>query len=57
VKLGISKLKNNKSAGPDLIWNEFIKTSSNMLLKTLVKLFDKVHVLSIGQIPEEWNKT
>jgi hypothetical protein len=51
VKLGNSKLKNNKSAGPDLVLNEFIKTSSNILLKILVKLVDKVS--SIGQISEE----
>jgi hypothetical protein len=49
-KLGISKLKNNTSTGPELtcILNEVIKTCSNILLKTLVKRSDKV--LSVGPL-------
>ena len=53
--MGISKLKNGKSSGSDLILNEFIKASKNIFLKTLVKLFNKI--ISIGSIPEEWNNT
>lgn len=39
IKQSILKLKNGKSAGPDLILNEFIKTNHNILLPTLTKLF------------------
>ena len=53
VKLILKKLKNNKSAGLDLICNEFLKYGSNCLTLPLVKLFKKI--LSTGQFPVEWN--
>ena len=53
VKLILKKLKNNKSAGLDLICNEFLKYGSNCLTLPLVKLFNKI--LSTGQFPVEWN--
>lgn len=39
IKQSILKLKNGKSAGPDLILNEFIKTNLNTLLPTLTNFF------------------
>ena len=53
VKLGIKNLKNGKSAGPDLLLNEFIKATSDILLMTLTKLFNKI--LTTGIIPDVWN--
>ena len=53
VKLGIKNLKCGKSAGPDLILNEFIKATSNILLSTLTKLFNRI--LYTGTIPDVWN--
>ena len=55
VRLGIKNLRNGKSCGPDLVLNEFIKTSSNLLLPTLVKLFNKI--LNVGKIPQAWNQS
>ena len=53
VKSGIKNLKSGKSPGPDLILNEFIKNSSEILVPTLTKLFNKI--LNTGNIPEIWN--
>ena len=53
VKLGIKNLKCGKSPGQDLILNEFIKSSSNILLSVITKLFNKI--LLSGEIPEDWN--
>lgn len=53
IKQSILKLKNGKSAGSDLILNEFIKTNHNILLPTLTKLFDIL--LQNGKMPKEWN--
>lgn len=53
IKQGIGKLKNKKSAGNDLILNEFIKTSSDILLPVLTKVFNII--LNNGKMPESWN--
>ena len=53
IKEGISKLKSSKTAGPDMILNEFIKVGSSVMNSTLIKLFNKV--LQDGQMPETWN--
>ena len=53
VRKGISKLKNNKQPGLDLIHNEFIKLGSEILLLPLVKLFNRI--LNSGAFPESWN--
>ena len=42
VKLGIKNLKNDKSAGPDLVLNEVIKSTSDILLMTLTKFSYKL---------------
>jgi hypothetical protein len=49
IKKGIRKLKNGKKEGPDLILNEFIKTGSQTMTLTLVKLFNKI--LQCGKFP------
>ena len=53
VKIAIKKLKNGKSAGLDLICNEFLKHGSNILTLPIVKLFNKI--LTTGQFPVDWN--
>jgi len=53
IKVGIKRLKNGKSAGLDLILNEFIKAGSNILITTLTKLFNKI--LNSGKFPKVWN--
>ncbi|KAK3102147.1 hypothetical protein FSP39_009168 [Pinctada imbricata] len=53
TKEAIKELKCNKSAGIDLVINEFIKASCNILTPTLTNLFNKI--LSTGEIPKEWN--
>jgi hypothetical protein len=53
IKKGIHKLKNGKKEGPDLILNEFIKTGSQTMTLTLVKLFNKI--LQCGKFPSVWN--
>ena len=53
VKNSISDLKIHKNEGTDLILNEFIKYGSGVILKTLVKLFNKI--LNVGVFPESWN--
>ena len=42
-----------KKEGPDLILNEFIKTVSQTMTLTLVKLFNKI--LQCGKFPSVWN--
>ena len=53
IKKGIHKLKYGKKEGPDLILNEFIKTGSQTMTLTLVKLFNKI--LQCGKFPSVWN--
>ena len=53
IKKGIRKLKNGEKEGPDLILNEFIKTGSQTMTLTLVKLFNKI--LQCGKFPSVWN--
>ena len=42
IKEAIRELKCNKSAGVDLVINEFIKASCNILTPTLTNLFNKI---------------
>ena len=51
IKKGIPKLKNGKSAGDDLILNEYIKVLSD-LSPFLVNLFNAI--LFSGIYPESW---
>jgi hypothetical protein len=50
----LKKLKNNKACGNDLVKNEFIKASSDVLLTTITMLFNLV--LDSGKIPDAWTE-
>jgi hypothetical protein len=52
VQKVIAGLKSNKSPGEDLILNEFIKTSANMLITFYTNLFNTV--FESGEVPEAW---
>ena len=52
IQRAVSKLKNNKAPGIDLICNEMIKSSQNILGPCLLKLFNAC--LSSGTYPECW---
>lgn len=52
ISKSIKDLKNNKSCGIDEISNEFLKTGCDVILPTLVLLFNRV--LETGEIPELW---
>ena len=52
VKKAIKTLKNNKCRGIDLILNEFIKNSPDILIEILVKLFNVI--LDSELIPTDW---
>ena len=55
IKKHIKLLKNNKSAGSDMILDEMIKCGSNILSPVLCKLFNIV--LNTGIFPQSWNET
>ena len=48
----INKLKNNKSPGSDMIINEYIKCTKELMCPVYVKLFNKI--LDTGDFPSEW---
>ncbi len=48
----IDKLKNSKSPGNDMILNEYIKYTKDLLSPLYVKLFNKI--LDSGNFPSEW---
>ena len=50
----VNKLKNGKSAGIDLVHNEFLKNSNDQLFKFYCKLFNTV--LETGIVPNVWCK-
>lgn len=52
VLKNIKKLKNNKSPGTDMIINEYIKITKNILLPLYVMFFNKI--LDNGVMPSEW---
>ena len=52
VMKAIKNLKNNKSCGLDNIINEYIKSSTELLLPIYVRLFNKI--LNSGIIPDPW---
>ena len=54
ISKSISKLKNGKAPGFDLIKNEMLKAGAGHLLKSLEKLFNMV--LRTGYYPPEWSK-
>ncbi len=50
----IKRLRNNKAMGDDLILNEYIKSSADILKTIYVKLFNVI--LNSGKIPESWSR-
>ena len=46
------KLKNNKACGDDQILNEFLKSTSQILIDVYVKLFNLI--LDKGIVPQSW---
>ena len=52
VKKATQTLKNNKSTGPELIKNEFIKYGGNNLLEKLTYFFNEI--FNHEQIPQSW---
>ena len=52
VTKAIGKLKFNKSAGNDSIYNEMIKSGSEILSSSLCKLFNLI--LEKGYFPQKW---
>ena len=47
-------MKNNRSAGPDLILNEFIINSKHVLVPVLYEMFNKIY--SLGYFPDRWSE-
>ena len=52
VLKAIKSLKNNKACSDDLILNEFLKASKEVLSRLYTKIFNLV--LDSGRIPEKW---
>ena len=52
ILLNIKSLKNNKAAGFDLIVNEHIKSTAQIMLPVYTKLFNLI--FDSGVIPESW---
>ena len=42
IKIAINCVRNNKSAGPDKVKNEFIKCAGNKLIEVVEKLFKTI---------------
>ena len=53
IKCCIQKLKNGKCPGPDMILNEYIKSTSHIFLPIYDKLFNAI--LDTGFFPEQWS--
>lgn len=52
ISQAISKLKNGKACGPDLILNEMLKAGHSQLIPVLHKLFN--YILRSGNFPANW---
>ena len=53
VKSVIVKLNKNKSAGPDLVPNEFFQWAGPTMIQMLFQLFNTIH--KEERVPESWN--
>ena len=54
ILTAIKQLKTNKSAGPDLLLNEFFIQGQDILLPLFYSLFNKV--FDIGYFPSQWSE-
>lgn len=54
IRKGIQSLKCNKSSGPDLFLNEFLKYGINSLIEYLYVLFNRI--FDTGIFPEAWGE-
>ena len=54
VLLAVKQLKNEASAGPDLLLNEFFKNGTSILMTYLHRLFNKI--FEIGYFPDKWSE-
>ena len=52
VQETITRLKNNKACGPDMIYNEHLKSAALVLVTTWTEIFNEC--LRQGRIPERW---
>ena len=48
----IKSLKSNKACGIDMILNEYLKSTLNIMVSKYVVLFDKI--LTSGHVPDSW---
>ena len=54
IHRAIKQLKNNRSAGPDLILNEFLINGKQILMPVLHSMFNKIFIL--GYFPDRWSE-
>ena len=47
--------KKEKAAGPDIIYNEYLKDTAQLLVHTWTKLYNKC--LELATIPEQWRQS
>ena len=51
----IDATKRKKAAGPDKIYNEYLKDTAQLLVPTWTKLYNKC--LEVATIPEQWRQS
>ena len=54
VLLAVKHLKNEASAGPDLLLNEFFKNRTSILMTYIHCRFNKI--FEIGYFPDKWSE-
>ena len=54
ILLAVKQLKNEASAGPDLLLNEFFKNGTSILMTYIHHLFNKI--FEIGYFPDKWSE-
>ena len=54
IDKAIKQLKNNKSAGPDLILNEFLTNGKHILMPVLRTMFNTI--FRLGYFPDRWSE-
>ncbi|XP_060580829.1 uncharacterized protein LOC132737545 [Ruditapes philippinarum] len=54
IKQAINQLKRNRSAGPDLLLNEFLISGKDVFIPLLCVLFNKI--FETGNFPDRWSE-